>query len=76
MKRIDPIRAWKDEEYRNSLSEEERALLPESPVGVVELSDEDLLSVSGAAEAGGCCTTCVCCTCECCTCGCSTIILV
>ena len=39
---IDIIRAWKDEDYRNSLSKEELAQLPESPVGEVELSDEDL----------------------------------
>ncbi len=68
MKRIDPIRAWKDEDYRNSLSDEEKALLPDSPVGIVELSDEDLLSVNGAVEVGGC--TCHCCTCTCCTCCC------
>jgi mersacidin/lichenicidin family type 2 lantibiotic len=48
MSNSDVIRAWKDLEYRESLSESERALLPESPVGMVELSDADLLGVGGA----------------------------
>jgi mersacidin/lichenicidin family type 2 lantibiotic len=38
------IRAWKDEEYRMSLSQEQLALLPEHPSGMIELSDQDLLS--------------------------------
>lgn len=45
---IDIIRAWKDAEYRESLSEDELARLPQKPVGEVELTDEDLLNVSGA----------------------------
>ncbi len=44
------IRAWKDEEFRNSLSAEERALLPENPVGVVELSDDEIADVSGGLQ--------------------------
>ncbi len=43
----DIIRAWKDEEYRNSLSEEQRAQLPENPAGMVELSDEAMQTVAG-----------------------------
>lgn len=51
MSKIDIIRAWKDEEYRQSLSESERALLPPHPAGVIELSDADLRSaVGGLAE--------------------------
>ena len=46
----DLVRAWKDEEYRLSLSEAERALLPESPVGSLELTDAELDQVAG----GGC----------------------
>ncbi|MCI0388644.1 MAG: mersacidin/lichenicidin family type 2 lantibiotic [Acidobacteria bacterium] len=49
MSRNNIIRAWKDEEYRSSLSEAERALLPENPAGLIELSDADL----GNAVAGG-----------------------
>ncbi len=47
MSNIDIIRAWKDEEYRNSLSEAEKAQLPENPAGVIELDDEDMSSMSG-----------------------------
>jgi mersacidin/lichenicidin family type 2 lantibiotic len=38
MNAIDVVRAWKDEEYRASLSEEERKLLPEHPAGSVGVS--------------------------------------
>ena len=44
---MDIIRAWKDEEYRLSLTEEQRALLPDNPAGLLELSDADLESVQG-----------------------------
>lgn len=43
----DVIRAWKDEEYRASLSEAERAQLPENPAGLTELSDSALDTASG-----------------------------
>lgn len=42
----DIIRAWRERDVRESLSEEERELLPENPVGEV-LSEEELLSISG-----------------------------
>jgi mersacidin/lichenicidin family type 2 lantibiotic len=38
MSNEDIIRAWKDEEYRNSLSEEHRAQLPENPAGLIVLT--------------------------------------
>ncbi len=38
---FDVVRAWKDESYRQSLSEEELRNLPENPVGELELSDAD-----------------------------------
>lgn len=41
------IRAWKDADFRNDLSEKERALLPENPVGLVELIDTELSKVAG-----------------------------
>lgn len=44
---LDIIRAWKDEDYRLSLTEEQRALLPALPVGLIELSDEDLGAAAG-----------------------------
>ena len=42
------VRAWKDEFYRQSLSDEERAQLPENPVGELELTDGELESVFAA----------------------------
>lgn len=44
---IDIIRAWKNEDYRNSLSEEQRAQLPENPAGLIELLDTDMESIAG-----------------------------
>ncbi|MBS9394247.1 MAG: mersacidin/lichenicidin family type 2 lantibiotic [Dolichospermum sp. LBC05a] len=52
MSNLDIIRAWKDEEFRNSLSAEQQEQLPANPAGLVELNDEDMSSVSGG------CTTC------------------
>jgi mersacidin/lichenicidin family type 2 lantibiotic len=57
MSHLDIIRAWKDEEYRLSLSEEQHAVLPEHPAGLIELADEDLDDVSGAGSY--CSTGCV-----------------
>lgn len=53
MMQIDIIRAWKDTHYRKCLSSEEKALLPESPVGWLELADEDLEDIQGAHAANG-----------------------
>ena len=47
MSNINLIRAWKDAEYRASLSAEELATLPENPVGMVELPDEEMANVAG-----------------------------
>lgn len=56
MSNLDIIRAWKDEDYRNSLSEAELAQLPMNPAGLIELTNEDLESVSGgAAKSIVCC---------------------
>jgi mersacidin/lichenicidin family type 2 lantibiotic len=38
----DIIRAWKDADYRDSLSAEERALLPAHPVGDIDLQATEL----------------------------------
>lgn len=43
------IRAWRDEEYFSNLSESERSLIPENPVGVVELKDEELTIAEGGS---------------------------
>ena len=47
MAQIDIIRAWKDEAYRLSLTEAERAQLPEHPAGIIELREEQMGSVLG-----------------------------
>ncbi len=47
MSNLNIVRAWKDEEYFNQLSESERSLLPKNPAGVVELSDQDLVQAEG-----------------------------
>ena len=45
--KFDIVRAWKDQTYRESLSEEQLSQLPENPAGEVELSDAELDSVYG-----------------------------
>ena len=60
MSKIDVIRAWKDEDYRSSLSETERAELPDNPAGLVELSETSLRDVAGGtnvADSLGCTVT-------------------
>jgi len=43
----DIIRAWRDEEYQLSLSEEQHAVLPEHLTGLIELADADLEVTQG-----------------------------
>ena len=50
MRNKDIIRAWKDEEYRRSLSDADRARLPINPAGIVELSDAELQAVAGGTD--------------------------
>jgi mersacidin/lichenicidin family type 2 lantibiotic len=33
MRKIDVMRAWQDEEYRNGMTEQERSLLPQNTAG-------------------------------------------
>ena len=51
MSRKHIIRAWKDADFRNSLSDQERALLPEHPAGLVELADTELEAAAGGGSA-------------------------
>ena len=46
------IRAWKDEEFRSSLSELELSVLPEHPAGMVQISDDEMGNVGGQATTG------------------------
>ena len=57
MKKIDVIRAWRDEEYRDSLTEQELSSLPENPAGMATVDDSALRSVNGAATVRFCGTT-------------------
>lgn len=54
MSEKDIIRAWKDEEYRNSLSAAQRAALPAHPAGLVEIRDEDVEAVAGGTATTNC----------------------
>jgi mersacidin/lichenicidin family type 2 lantibiotic len=47
MSNLNIIRAWKDEDYSESLSREEQVLLPQNPAGLLELSDEELAGTEG-----------------------------
>jgi mersacidin/lichenicidin family type 2 lantibiotic len=47
MQTIDVIRAWKDADYRASLSDADLAALPAHPAGLVELPDEAMAQVAG-----------------------------
>lgn len=51
-------RAWKDAEYRKTLSAAELALLPENPVGAVEISEDEASDVMGMGGHGGGSNTC------------------
>jgi mersacidin/lichenicidin family type 2 lantibiotic len=48
MSNRDIIRAWKDEAYRQSLSNGELSALPQNPAGIIELSDAELEGITGA----------------------------
>jgi mersacidin/lichenicidin family type 2 lantibiotic len=48
--KLDIVRAWKDESYRQQLNNEQ---LPENPAGILELTDSELEGVSGSGGYGG-----------------------
>ena len=50
--KFDTIRAWKDETYRQSLSNEQISTLPANPAGELELSNTDLESINGGTGFG------------------------
>jgi mersacidin/lichenicidin family type 2 lantibiotic len=45
------IRAWKDESFRNSISDKMQTLLPEKPAGLVQLTDAELSTAAGGQPA-------------------------
>jgi mersacidin/lichenicidin family type 2 lantibiotic len=66
MPRPSIIRAWKDAEYRSSLTAAERAQLPDHPAGTVELTDADLDAVvGGITSPHPCCSEYACITDDC-----------
>ena len=50
----DIVRAWKDAEYRASLSESQREQLPEHPAGAIELAEEELHQAAGGNSSDSC----------------------
>jgi len=52
LSKLDIVRAWKDAEYRHSLSAEALAMLPANPAGLIELPDSVLGSVVGGLNIG------------------------
>lgn len=60
------LRAWRDPEYYNSLSEEERAALPVSPASIITLDDEALASITGGVGNQATCLATPCGTSHCC----------
>lgn len=54
MSKTNVVLAWKDAEYRMSLSPDQLAEVPAHPAGMVELSDAELSQVAGgnAADSG------------------------
>lgn len=55
------LRAWRDHDYWLSLSEDERARVPENPAGLIELMDVDLEHVAGQTHAfTHCMASCTC----------------
>ncbi len=51
--KVDVARAWKDPEYRKTLSADQLAGLPPNPAGSASLSDADLEKVSGGSSTAG-----------------------
>jgi len=51
--KLDIVRAWKDEAYRQGLNEEQLRVLPANPAGELELTDTQLASVIGGSGGGG-----------------------
>jgi len=51
--KLNIVRAWKDEVYRQSLSNEQMGMLPANPVGEVELTDTSLQFIYGTGGGGG-----------------------
>ena len=51
--KFDIVRAWKDESYRQGLSDEQLNTLPINPVGELELNDAELAAIYGGEVGPG-----------------------
>jgi len=68
MSNIDIQRAWRDGEYYLSLSDEQRAMIPNSPAGAIEISKEEVGLVGTSCTSthyswcynSACATSCIC----------------
>lgn len=47
MTKTEIIRAWKDPEYRSTLTDADLASIPSHPAGLIELDDEELARAAG-----------------------------
>lgn len=56
MSNVDVIRAWKDAEYRDSLSAEQRALLPQNPALDLVINDRNTAGISAPTTKCSPCT--------------------
>ena len=59
---IDIVRAWKDHEYRKTLTPAELASVPPHPAGMAELTDDELMNIAGGlmapcSDATHCCVS-------------------
>lgn len=52
MSKLNIIRAWKDPEYRASLTADELASLPDSPAGMIDLSSLEQQATDGGGASG------------------------
>lgn len=52
------VRAWRDYDFWLSLSEGERARIPENPAGVIELMDAEMEFVAGGSDTTDTCGSC------------------
>ncbi len=60
MKKQDILNAWRDGEYFDSLTNEQRQALPENPAALPQIDDDVLTSVTGgcAMPTSGFCSPC------------------
>ena len=63
MEKREIVKAWKNAEYRETLSASEQEMLPDHPCGVVDLNDDDLTAVAGGLQKNTTFLTpsCICC---------------